>query len=440
MTVFARGGGDYEALRRGAVWNGIVPGRFPAAIARPTDRGEVAGLVRQARAQGQRVAVKSGGHNWRGACLRDEGLLLDLGALTRVDVEPERRMASVEPGATHKVLADAIVPHGLGFPIGHCQTVGLGGYLLAGGYGWNPRTWGPAVWSVTAVDVVTPGGDELEVDDSRHSDLFWAARGAASGFPGFVTRFHLELHPLPHIRSLRSRYPLARLPELLAWSASQEELSADIEISLIAMRDPADSSRPTVAVQATAFAASDAEAEDRLRSVAAQTPFSDELLETPSSFAVSLHQIEGEGAWVPGRRYSVDMCWVAGGYEEIGRRAAAAFERAPSPLSRIVFAWGLFPHGGPDVAQACTGKLTINVYSIWGAHERESDALNEQWTRHLMSELDPWITGFYAGEADLSASPDRPARSYSAGNWARLTAIRERYDPDRAKFGYIGES
>ena len=145
--MYERGHPEYEQARAATVWNAVVPARRPDAIARPASGDEVAELVRGARARGERIAIKSGGHNWRGAYLRDSGLLIDLVDLSRIEVDVERAVARVEPGATHQLLADAIVPHGLGFPIGHCATVGLGGYLLAGGYGWNPRQWGPACWS-----------------------------------------------------------------------------------------------------------------------------------------------------------------------------------------------------------------------------------------------------------------------------------------------------
>lgn len=40
-------------------------------------------------------------------------------------------------GATGKELNDALAVHGLFFPGGHCPDVGLGGFLLQGGMGWN---------------------------------------------------------------------------------------------------------------------------------------------------------------------------------------------------------------------------------------------------------------------------------------------------------------
>ena len=94
---------------------------------------------------------------------------------------------------------------------------------MAGGYGWNPRIWGPACWSVAAVDAIGLDDEELTVDESE-PDLLWAARGGSGGFPAIATRFHLRVYPLPSIASVRSDYPLDRLPELLAWSAELERM------------------------------------------------------------------------------------------------------------------------------------------------------------------------------------------------------------------------
>ena len=61
------------------------------------------------------------------------------------------------------------------------MNVGLGGFLLQGGFGWNSRAWGPACVSVRAIDVVTADGEMWHADAKRSADLLWAARGAGPG-------------------------------------------------------------------------------------------------------------------------------------------------------------------------------------------------------------------------------------------------------------------
>jgi hypothetical protein len=94
-------------------------------------------------------------------------------------------------------LARALAAHGLAFPVGHCSTVPLGGYLLGGGFGWNAGAWGVACHAVEGVEVVTADGGIRRASGAEEPDIFWAARGAGPAFFGVVTRYRLRLRPLP---------------------------------------------------------------------------------------------------------------------------------------------------------------------------------------------------------------------------------------------------
>ena len=52
------------------------------------------------------------------------------------------------PNATRSTvecrLGERLAARGFAFPVGHCADVGLSGYILAGGFGWNAGEWGPA--------------------------------------------------------------------------------------------------------------------------------------------------------------------------------------------------------------------------------------------------------------------------------------------------------
>jgi FAD/FMN-containing dehydrogenase len=440
--TYRRGDPGYASARGSAVWNGVVPERFPDAIVRLTTRDEVAPAVRAAVKDGLRIAVKSGGHSWIGPSIRDGGILFDFSDLNAIEVDPQRRLALVEPGATHQVLADAIVPHELGFPIGHCPSVGIGGYLLAGGYGWNPRTWGPACWSVEAMEVVDLNGEEQVISDTNHPDLFWAGRGGGGGFPAIATRYHLRLQTLPKIASVRCDYALDRLPELLSWSAELESMPAGTEVSLIAHRPPHPGtgmrSEPRATVQASGFAETPTDAMQLARAASDAAPGNDARIDARVFPDVRLNGLEGEGAWVEGLRYAVDMCWISDAYTEVARICERAVRDAPSELSRIVFAWGFAPTGGAEVAQTANGTLTINLYAIWT--DPRYDEENVAWVRSTIDRIEPWITGFYVGEADLAVTPERARRCYPPEKWQRLAEIRSRHDPERRKFGYLSES
>jgi len=163
-AVLWRGDDGYEAARRAAVWNGRKPNRFPEVIVRPRTDDEVIAAVRLARTRGLKIGVRSGGHSWAASFLRDGGMLIDLSRMTAFSVDAAARTAAIQPGLKGTDLNRALRKHGLFFPSGHCTSVGLGGFLLQGGFGWNSRQWGPACVSVRAIDVVTADGERVHAD------------------------------------------------------------------------------------------------------------------------------------------------------------------------------------------------------------------------------------------------------------------------------------
>jgi hypothetical protein len=247
---------------------------------------------------------------------------------------------------------------------------------------------------------------------------------------------------LPKIVSVRSNYELGRLAELHEWSAMLETMPRGTEIALIAHR-PIDAETrerfdPVATVQTTGFAPVRADALELAVAAAAKARPVGGLIDERRIDEVALNDLETEAAWVKGKRYAADMCWVAGNYHQVGSVCERALRAAPSRLSRIVAAWGFFPGDGPDVAQTANGTLTINAYAIWD--DPADDARNIEWVRATMASLEPWITGFYAGESDLGVTDDRPRRCYPPTKWQRLGRIRNDYDPDRRKHGYLSES
>ena len=172
---------------------------------------------------GLKVKARSGGHSWTASSLREGALLIDLSRLTRIEFDPETRVAIVEPGVRGRELNALLADHGLFFPSGHCPTVGLGGFLLQGGWGWLSRVIGPACMSVIGVDVVTAEGELIHADEHVNTDWLWAARGSGAGYFGIVTRFHLRCHPRPSsIWEAHHVYPMEVRDEVLTWALEAE--------------------------------------------------------------------------------------------------------------------------------------------------------------------------------------------------------------------------
>src|SRR4051794_8280665 len=94
-AVVRPGDADYDVQRR--IWNGSIDKR-PAAIVRCAGVADVIGAVKLGRASDLPVAVRSGGHSFPGLSVADDALVIDLGPMKGVRVDPVARTARVQAG------------------------------------------------------------------------------------------------------------------------------------------------------------------------------------------------------------------------------------------------------------------------------------------------------------------------------------------------------
>ena len=319
--LLLRGEPGYEQARVGRVFNARRPDRFPAAVLLAADEDDVIAGVRLAAERGWTVSVRSGGHSWAVWSLRDDALLIDLGAMRDLAYDPASGVVSARPAVQGGLeLAPFLAERGRAFPGGHCATVGLGGFLLQGGQGWDSRARGWACQSVVGVDVVTADGRLIRADAGQNPDLLWAARGAGPGFPGVITRFRLQTYPAP--RAMWHDTWTIRLDDtvkLLGWlhdvlpglDRRVEPVVAATRLPDVPLHDGADRPDGTVLLlHTTVMADSDAEA------LALLAPLQDgplagrELGHVQGRTSV-LEENAAQTAQNPeGHRYAVDCTWT----------------------------------------------------------------------------------------------------------------------------------
>src|SRR5205085_9625762 len=141
------------------------------------------------------LAVRGGGHNIAGNALCDDGLMIDLSGMRSVLIDPEKRRAYVEGGATLGDFDHEAQAFGLATPLGINSTTGVAGLTLGGGFGWLSRSLGLSIDNLNSVDVVTAAGELVQASTSENADLFWAIRGGGGNF-GIVTAVEFPLHPV----------------------------------------------------------------------------------------------------------------------------------------------------------------------------------------------------------------------------------------------------
>ena len=185
---------DFEAAR--LTNNGAVDAR-PALIAAPDSAADVQAVVRWARSAGQPLAVRSGGHSIAGHSTGDGAVILDMGGLNDIEIDPgpDADWAWAGPGVRAAAFTLAAYERGRAVSFGDTGSVGLGGLVLGGGIGWLLRKYGLTVDSLLEAEMVTADGELITASADEHADLFWALRGGGGNF-GVVTRYKLALRPI----------------------------------------------------------------------------------------------------------------------------------------------------------------------------------------------------------------------------------------------------
>lgn len=210
-TVIVSEDARYDDARR--IWNGMHD-RHPAIIAIPNHPQDVATLVTYARDLGLDIAIRGGGHSIPGFGVVDGGLVIDLSAISHVDVDPENRIATVGGGALLGDVDRATQPHGLVVPAGVVSHTGAGGLTLGGGIGRLMRRFGLTIDSLLSAEVVLADGSVVRASAEENSDLFWALRGGGGNF-GVVTEFTYRLHELSEVLVLSTFHTIGQARRML---------------------------------------------------------------------------------------------------------------------------------------------------------------------------------------------------------------------------------
>lgn len=166
--------------------------RSPAIVLLPETDAEVARSLLFARDAGVPLSIRSGGHGLNGRSSNDGGVVIDLSAMSAVEVVDRRaRLVRVQAGARWGEVAETLSRQGLVISSGDHGNVGVGGLATAGGAGWLARSYGLTVDRIQAATVVLADGRIVRTDADHHPDLLWAVRGAGDRV-GVVTEFLIE--------------------------------------------------------------------------------------------------------------------------------------------------------------------------------------------------------------------------------------------------------
>lgn len=447
--VIRRQDANYESWRQSLVWHKSKPSRYPDMIVQARSADEVAAVVRYAAENKLKIAIRSGGHNPTGASLRDGGICLDLSTLTDIEVDTATQVASVQTGARALQLVVALAQHGLTFPTAHCSTVGMGGFLLGGGIGWNhPYRGGVATFSIEGAEMVLANGNRIMANAKENADLFWAVRGGGPGLFAAVTRFQLQTYPLPKA-ILASSYILP-LEALQTMTATLDQLSGTmnprLEILALLMHNPeAPPDLPPEQAKIcflTAFAFGYSAAESRaMLAPLAESAIARQAIVKEENQPFTLIELFNKffNTSTPGGymgRYAAESAIT----EEPGKILHAMsdhFRHAHSPICHVIASYGLNLKARQDACFSSIARHYVGCFAIWD--NPNDDELNYRWLEKSTTLMDPYAKGHYVNEVEGQRHPERIQKCYSPEAWQRLGQLRRKYDPQGVFHSYLGQ-
>lgn len=427
-TVFRRGEAGYDALRSG--FNIAIDHR-PAMVIDATGPADIRAAVELATESRRPVAVMNTGH---GASVpADDAVLIRIGRMNRVEIDPVHRTARIEAGALWRDVIEAAAPHGLAPLNGTSPDVGAVGYTLGGGIGLLSRRFGFAADHVRSLDMITADGQSRHVTESSDPDLFWAMRGAGANF-GVVTAMEFDLFPVPTLLGgelcFGAEVSQAVLQVYPEWASEVPETMAS---SVLLLSYPDDPAVPVplrgqhITHLRVAYSGDDhAEGEHFVESLRRIGPtVVDTVRVMPYAEVGTIHHEPTEEP-VPAFDRNLLL-------RQLDPDATSLLSTYAGPTSQAPFlvelrAWGGALSRPPGVPNAIGGRdATYSLIAI-----SDPSAQNRARRDELLTAMSPWATGMtYANFAGVEeATVEAVRRAYTADDFARLQAIKADYDPD----------
>jgi len=426
-----KGEPHYEALRQAASFNARKPNRYPEAIVLPAGEDDVVAAVKLARERGWQVTARSGGHAWSGSHTLDRSVQINLARMSEIRVDDAGGVVAVSPSVYGNVLNKKLrEDYQLFTPTAHGVNVGIGGFVMCGGHGWNSRVFGLGCANLKALDVVTSKGDLIHASETDNSDYYWAARGSGPGYFGVAVRYYLQLHPKPKIMRTGFIFGISECETVIGWvRETMAEFPRSLEVVLIGKEVDG---VPMLQLSGHCLADSDEEVNGAM-ALLQRCPAVARAQQKWVRDIVVPFDVEPPTDINPtGARFAVDNIWTNASTEALLPLMRPLLTDRPTPKSYIFMqVWGPVQHL-PDMAYSTQADIYISSNAVY--YDPSDDARCETWAVQAMRRLDSISAGAQMNDENIE---HHPARYLSEAAYRRLEALRRKHDPERRFPGFI---
>jgi FAD/FMN-containing dehydrogenase len=208
--------GDEVGLTQSLGWVGAWTSRPSVYAVAAHSTADVVTAVNFARTHNLRLVVKGGGHSYQGSSNAADSLLIWTRRMAQViphdaflasgcegQAQPQAAVSIGAGAIWGHVYAEVMARGGRYVQGGGCMTVGVAGFISGGGFGSLSKRFGLGAAHLLEAEVVTADGDVKLANACTNPDLFWALKGGGAGF-GVVTRLTVRTHELPSFVGLFS--------------------------------------------------------------------------------------------------------------------------------------------------------------------------------------------------------------------------------------------
>ncbi|MET0052872.1 MAG: FAD-linked oxidase C-terminal domain-containing protein [Candidatus Thiodiazotropha sp.] len=178
--------------------------RVPLIVLLPTDEQQVATILRYCLEREIPLVARGAGTGLSGGALpHEQGVLLSLARLNRIlEINPNDRIARVQPGVRNLAVSEAAKPHGLYYAPDPSSQIAcsIGGNVAENAGGVHCLKYGLTLHNVLQVTLITISGERLTLGtralDGPGLDLLTLITGS-EGMLGVVVEVVVKLLPIP---------------------------------------------------------------------------------------------------------------------------------------------------------------------------------------------------------------------------------------------------
>lgn len=413
------------------VYNGMIDSH-PGVIVMCKDVDDIIASINFGRDNNVLIAVRGGGHNGGGLGVCNDGMVIDLSGIKRVDVDTSNNTVKVGGGNIWNEVDQATHRFGLAVPSGMVSTTGVGGLTLGGGIGYLTRKYGLTIDNLLEADMVLADGSFVTVNAKENTDLFWAIRGGGGNF-GVVTSFTFQAHTVKILIGGPTLWPIEKIEEIMAWydtfiQDAPEDLNGFIATMIIPGPPfPEHLHNKKFCGIVWCYLGDPNKFEKIFKPVLDHNPVFSHVDKMPYPALQSMF----DGFFPKGLQWY----WRADFFNELGPEVSAQHLKfgssIPTPLSQM----HLYPISGAasrvgaeDTPWAYRDAQYAGVY-VGVDPDPENASKITDWCKSYYDALHPYSAGGAYSNFMMDEGQDRVKASYKH-NYERLVKIKAAYDPD----------